>query len=262
MAITTNALQLSPALTGASKIPLGAINAERLVDTYRSGSTAYVHPEDGKLPDQYKVDRGMEQYFADIPGLKEALSREGIGTYLDVGAGYGKAAEEIARHNPGLRVIAVSNSDFSEGRQLPANMTYLVGNASDAIEDRGVKPDVMSDMYGEFTFDVFNQADLISSHMERLAPRGRSFIRFDGDHIGVVNQQGTLMLFSEWINDLDLRNVQAVTAPNPTGPTALVSVITLLNNVRGFGMPRLDLLGIKQFANDIVPFVVYGINED
>lgn len=245
----------------AMTTPIGAINTGRLLDAWHCGSTGYIHPENLMPVDQYRLDRGMERYFSDIAGLKAALSRKGIEMYLDMGAGYGRAAEEIARSCPSLHVLAVSKSDFRKERPLPPNMEYLIRDARDAIEDIHATPDVIVDLYGAFTYDVLHQIDLISLYMHALAPRGKALIRFDGDHIGIVNQYGTLMLFPEWLNILNLRNIRAIKGPDPTGPTTLASVIILRKGLCKFSLPALTLLGIRQFADDIVPFVVYGIKD-
>jgi len=247
----------SPCLMAAAATPVGATNIERLFATLEDGGTEYTHPEELPLPGQYQRGRGMTQYFSDMPGLEAALFRREVKTYVDSGAGAGRAAEEIARRLPDLEAIAISRTDFSGSRRLPANMAYVVDDTKAVLRTRQPTPHVIVDLYGAFTYDVHHQLALVSLYLNSLAMGGQGFIRFDGDHVGVVNRFGMMMFLSEWFQGLHHPDIRAFEGPNPSGPTSLVSILALTKNSHESQFPVLTLSGIKQFSDDVVPFVVY-----
>ena len=202
----------------------------------------------------------MIQYFADLPGLENALMRKRTRTYYDVGAGYALAAEQLARCRPDMHIVALSRTNFRPNDPTPTNMAYLLGDAKQTLEDLQTA-DVIADLYGAFTYDVYGQIDLMRLYMEKLTQGGTAHIRFDGDHIAVVTTSGLMMLFSEWLSGLHLSGVSSTIGPNPSGPTSLASVVTMRKIVHEFRLPEIKLSGIKQFEDDVVPFVVYGVQE-
>lgn len=242
----------------ATATPVGAISVERLFAAYEGGSTQYSHPEETSLAVQYLRERRKAQYFDGIPGLEAAVSRADTKAYVDSGAGAACASEEIALNFPHLQVIAISRTDFRGVKQLPENMAYVVEDSRAALQSLETEPSVIVDFYGAFTFDVYHQPDLIAQYLNVLHVGGQGFIRYDGDHIGVVNRSGMMLFLSEWYQQLHHPNIRAFEGPNPTGPTSFASVLVLTKHAHASQRPDLTLMGIRQFCDDVVPFVGYA----